>query len=243
MNADELAITFYSVKDLINPKGWKSLYEELGQQLKGDLSRLDTNDPVRNTVSSVRQAAAFTCDFGEKEGSRRLFGRFGNTRADIAISLFKDPTRFPNQVSISYPLAQLSDPVDLESVTEICSIVIKHLKPFYGYCDRRTVIAGKRKRSGFSVDLQAELVGVFWLTYFGNEYVEYFGREKFDNLPAETSELETGVLIRLGDSPSSTGVEPAVIEESLGKESVVDPDAVMDKLIGQHALRFSELVA
>lgn len=80
----------------------------------------------------------------------------------------------------------------------------KHLKPFYSYVDAREEISSRRPAHGGGLDIREELPGIFWLTYFSESYVKFFGKERFSALPTQIAPWN-GIMIGLSDAPLPIG--------------------------------------
>ncbi|EHD0092838.1 hypothetical protein L2596_003034 [Vibrio vulnificus] len=236
---NQIQIMLSSLVNLFDQDIWKEYFGKLEQLIGSKLSHLDTNDPIRKKVSNLEDAASFVCDISERENSRTLFAKFGRSKVEMTITLYRDTEHFANNISIYFPEKFLSDGENQVCViNDIFTMSAGNIKPFYAIGDTVQAISGKRKASGFAVDLQAELIGVFWLTYFNKRYVEFFGESKFKQVPY--LDIPGGFLIKLGESPSSIDVTREDVEALLGKESFVDPGLQFDKPVGKSALRFGE---
>ena len=111
------------------------------------------------------------------------------------------------------------------------------------YSDDVTQIASKKKSSG-AVDIQSELLGVFWFTYFNAAYVAFFGEGKFNNCPGVERSGDGSITIVLSDSPTS--VTPELRERAaaaLCKESFVNPRDILGMQRGRSPLTFLQLRA
>lgn len=234
---DMIWMGFVTLKDL-DGKQWLELLRDAEKTLGARLARLDVNDPVRRKVERLEEAAEFVCRFGEKEDSRRLFGRFDKPRTEIAISLFRRTGRFPNGVDFYFPTAAASD---VRRLLELFSGMVRLLEPFYAFCDLQSVLAGKRKATRAAVDLEAELIGVFWLTHFNRRWVDFIGATRFDALPCERTARANGVTLRLGETPTGLGSERDAAEELLGRRFFVDPEFRGIRRPGEDALTFAQL--
>ena len=127
------------------------------------------------------------------------------------------------------PLDAFDDDRLVKVSSQLFALGNRVLKPFYATADTERNLASKSKRSGYGVDLQAELSGVFWLTYFNKPYRDFFGREKFASIPEVTSQ-RGGVTIRLGDSPRDYNAARRLqIEAILGKQCFIDPKSRRSK--------------
>jgi hypothetical protein len=120
---------------------------------------------------------------------------------------------------------------------------------FYALGDRITIIAMKKKPSG-AVDIQRELLGIFWLTYFNKKYVHFLGQDKFVSIVNSkfdtevNSEFDTdgGLTLTTGTDLDNTSPETSLqIEKQIGTEHFVDPNSREEKAIGKFALPFESL--
>ena len=238
---NEIQITFYSLLELLDRSLWVKLLGELEEVFGQKLSHLDVNDPIRKKVSDLKTAADYICAIGEEESSRKVFGKFGKSKIELSISIYKDPTLFPNSLSLYFPEKASGHQDGLCMLRSAFEEGNQSLKPFYSICDSRDRIASKRKATGYAVDLQAELIGAFWLTYFSRAYVDYLEESKFQEIPNCQIEGLDGIMIDLGESPSAVTVDRSHVEELLGKETFVNPSLSYDKPVGKNALSFDQL--
>ena len=238
---NEIQMTFYSLLNLFDRSLLVKLLSELERVFGQKLSHLDVNDPMRKKVSDLETAADYICAIGEEESSRRVFGKFGKSKIELSISIFKEATLFPNSLSIHFPEKVTGGNEGLSMLRNAFEESNRCLKPFYSICDSMDTIASKRKATGYAVDLQAELIGVFWLTYFNKAYVEYFEEPKFQEIPSRQIEGLDGCMMELGESPFTVAVARNQVEALLGKESFVDSSLGYDKPVGKNALRFDQL--
>jgi len=238
---NEIQMTLYSLLNPFDRTLWVKLFNELEILFGQKLSHLDINDPMRKKVSDLEIAADYICAIGEVESSRKVFGKFGKSKIELSISIFREATLFPNSLSIHFPEDVTDDQEGLFMLRNAFEESNRCLKPFYSICDSMNMIARKRKVTGYAVDLQAELIGVFWLTYFNKAYINYFKESKFQELPIRQIEGLGGRMVELGESPFSVIVTRNQIEALLGKESFVDPLLSYDKPVGKNALRYDQL--
>src|SRR3990167_4586492 len=238
---NEIQMTFYSLINLFDRNRWIKLLSELERIFGQKLSYLDVNDPIRMKVQDIESAADYICAIGEKESSRKVFGKFAKFKIELSISIFKEATLFPNSLSIHFPEKVTGDREGLCMLRNAFEESNRLLEPFYSICDSMDRIASKRKATGYAVDLQAELIGAFWLTYFNNAYVDYFEESKFQELPCRQIEGLDGSIVDIGESPFAVTVDRNQVEALLGKESFVDPSLGYDKPVGKNALRFDQL--
>lgn len=238
---DEIRLSYESVENLVKKEIWISLFTEIQDALDIRLSRLDTNDPIRKKVADIKSAADFICNFGEQEKSRILFAKFDKSRILLMINLTQD-IEFSNDISFYIPRKALENKKEVEKIIDLFKITNKHLKPFYSFVDLESNISKKKKRTGLSVDTEAELLGMFWLTHFNRKYVDFFGQEKVAVLPV-IENCSNGVTFKFGELPTDpnciTSREEA--QELLGVDSFVNPDLPYDKQLGAQALSYGQL--
>ena len=242
---NEIQMSFDTLENLFSKDIWLRFFANLENLLNAKLSHLDTNDPIRKKVASLDEAADYVCSIGEQEGSRWLFGKFtkAKVKVRISISLFKDARSFPNSVYLYFPEKAFDKDEESNLLYDIFVEGNRRFKPFYSFCDSDAMVTRKKKSSGFSVDLQAELIGMFWLTYFNRSYVEFFGQSKFEELPCKKFNLQDGIAIKLGASPLLLDISREEAESFLGKKSFVEPELGFDKPIGKNALTFDNILA
>jgi hypothetical protein len=239
---NEIQLSFYTLQDLFSRDLWLRFFTGLERLLGAKLSHLDTNDPMRKKVTILEDAADYVCLIQEHEGSRRLFGKFGKSGVEIGIYLVRDVSFVPNSISLYFPEKTINLSGGVVLLYDVFVEGARFLQPFYSLCDLRSMVARKKKSSGFAVDLQAELIGIFWLTYFNKSYVEFFGQSTINKLACEKATLQDGVLIRLGPSPFSVELTREHAENLLGKASFVEPEINFEKSIGRNALTFNSML-
>lgn len=230
-----------SLTNLFDIEVWENMFNQLEEAMGTKLTHLDVNDPIRKKVSTTEEAAKYICDIGDKENSRTVFAKFQKLGIEMTITLFRDNTKSANNISIYFPNRIAGDCAGIAMINEIFVFTIKKTNAFYALCDMVSSISGKRKLSGFAVNLQAELIGVFWLTYFNNSYVEYIGTSRFSELECQKADELSGILVKLGRSPAVLRVSRDDAERCLGEMSFVDPTNSDEKPIGKHALTFDLL--
>ena len=108
--------------------------------------------------------------------------------------------------------------------------------------DTQEHFATKAKAGGYGVDYQAELSGVFWLTWFDKQYCEFFGRDKFAAIKEAKIDSRGDVRLRLGVSPFTyREARRRQIERNLGTASFIDPKSRREKEHGASVLTFEQL--
>ena len=231
----ELWLIHFSVESWVSPKLWCDYFEGAQDILGTKVKFLDTNDPVRKRVTSVTDAAQFVAD----HGSEQLFGKCQARGVGFSVQYFGPSEQSANSFKWYFEAPTTDKNIlDLQHLFDLGN---KLLSTFYSLADSRIQIAQKKKPSG-AVNLEMELIGVFWLTYFNGSYVNYFGADKVAQLPGIRWDSNGGGTTILGEHP--TKVDPSVrrkLEEMLGSSSFVDPTDSRGKLVGQSALTFGQL--
>ena len=90
---------------------------------------------------------------------------------------------------------------------------------------------------GIGVKLEEGIPGVFWGNYFGPFYVDWFGREKFDDLPCvEKRWLDSGGIFFTTaatpfewNTPAARQMQQAV-KDHLGREAFFDSETVIARV-------------
>jgi len=238
---NDLWISHYSVRDWSQACAWDQYIASVESLLGASLTHLDVNDPIKRKVVPTR-AGEYIVGFGQKEDSRWLFGSMRELGVSLTIRHFKNVGHYPNSVQwyIPHTIARRIGP---EKVAAIFRVGTEHLGPFYGYADLKDAIAARKKSSG-AVNIQAELIGAFWLFSLGREYVEYFGIEKIRTIP-RASILENGqAIIRISDSfDDCSESDRQKVEALLGAQSFVNSQDFTPKQPGRYALTFKQLRA
>jgi hypothetical protein len=244
MGVSEFWIVHNSVAQWLDPNRWSNYFTRVESILGAKLTHLDENDPVRRHVRSVADIGTYVCAFGSQETSRWLFGRMASIDVELSVHLNRKvtPSSFLNSLSWYVPTSFLQRDASCSRLRQLFGLGNETLRPFYSFGDELDRIKEKKKKQG-SVDLGAELLGVFWLTYFNTAYVTFFGKTKFENLPGATVSKEGSATLVLADCPMLVPDElREQLAHTLGRQTFVDPDDVLGKLRGQHALTFDELL-
>ena len=236
-------VSHLSVANWPEPLQWKSYFEQAQQLLGGPLTHLDDNDPVRRKVTTLDKAGAFMCAFKEQEQSRWVFGRFKTLGIELSIDRFRPGShQFANALTWFLPVSFVEKLENRQRLKSLFDLGNRTFKPFYAYSDDVAQIASKNKPSG-AVDIQAELLGVFWITYFNAAYVAFFGKEKFQKLPGVEQSSDGSITIVLGESPKSVANDlREQAAATLGKQSFVNAKDILGKRPGRFALTFQQLL-
>src|SRR5260221_1563851 len=178
---NDLWIDHISIEAWSEAALWAGYFGQVQQLLGSPLTHLDVNDPARRKLGSLEDAGAFVCAFGIGEDSRWLLGKFKALGIDFSIRHFRQLGRWPNSLTWHVPLSFVEKPDKLQQIKAVFDLGNRTFKPFYSYSDERAEISSKKK-SG-ALDMETELPGDFWLTYFNGPYVAFFGQEKFERFP------------------------------------------------------------
>jgi hypothetical protein len=171
-----------------------------------------------------------------------LFGRFDELDIEFSIQHYRKIGHYSNTLRWHLPQTVLTDG-NLPQVRRLFDAGNEVLHPFYSYGDVASQLSSKKKSTG-AIDIQAELLGVFWLTYFSDAYVKFFSAERFRELNGVAFNGEHGVTIQLGQSPNDvTEDKRRIAVLALGKNSFVDVADLSGKRPGKFALTFQQLLA
>lgn len=238
--SDYTAIRHQAVTDWANPLLWAA-YLEQSQMIVGDKFKyLDDRDPMRRKAQSFtpHENAEFITTFKQY---RHILGKFD--RAPLALSIFlcRDDPENLNGLGWSIK-GDTTDRALARIASRLFDLGNRLLKPFYAYCDTVANLQTKVKAVG-GIDPEAELKGVFWLTYFNARYRKFFGEAKFKSIVFAKPSANRGVKIQLGESPGSYDPKLRLaIEKKLGRETFVDPRSRREKEPGnRHVLSFDDL--
>jgi len=228
---------------------WLDYLTDAESVLGARITRLDKNDPVRRKVEKGEsdKTAQFIVDFGKKEDSRWLFGKIGNLGITFSIhhhrSERSSPNDFPNTLIWYIPEKLLQTETMINRVVTLFQLGNERLRTFYGCADFIERIGKKKKETG-AVNIEEELLGVFWLTYFDHRYRDMFGEEKVALLSNIITECpHRGFMVKLADSPIDMDERrSAEAEKILGAKTFVNPSERFSfKRPGEFALTFSQL--
>lgn len=226
-----------------NLRIWEILFEKIVELSVVDFTHIDTNDPLRNKVASAKEASNYFSHLLPIKHDLWVFGKIGKPKKiDLMINLSNNEgeNAFPDYIHLSFSRLDINKEKDILYLNNIFIEISKIIKPFYAICDLSKYISQKKNEKGGSVNIQEELIGVFWLTFFNNKYSEFLEiREKgIDDCIIE--ELD-GNLIKLGETPLNLILYRAEAEEKIGKIFFVDPKFILNKSIGKYALSFKEV--
>jgi len=229
----------------MSAKNWDS-YLRMAETVLGDrLMKIDDTDPIRRKADTKRGEGSFVIQFGEREDSRWVRGKFEKTKVEIEIQhyrLGKDSfgRERQNLLTIFIPERMTFGP-DLFKVIKLFQLGNENLGAFYAFADFKKVICAK-KPSTPSLDISRELLGVFWLTYFGAPYCKFFGRDKLLGLQPATDGPAGGITLQLAESPGQVPDDSrGILECEIATESFAGNGGSKER--GEHALTLAQLSA
>lgn len=239
----DLLINHLSIESWQDSARWATYFAQAQEILGAQLTHLDTADPVRKKVTSLGVAGEYISSFKAREDSRWLFGKFEAIGVEVSIQHYRQLGHWPNSLTWHIPSSFVKTSKNCERLKALFDLGNQLFKPFYAYGDEAPRISSKKKASG-AVDIRAELLGVFWMTYFNAAYVEFFSASKFNAFPSAEYGDNGGLTVLLADSPSSV---PDALREKLavmlGERSFVDVKDMLGKQPGHFALTFQQLEA
>lgn len=241
---NEIWITHYSLCSWNSAKTWDDYFRAIETALGDRLLKLDDTDPVRRKADTKNGEGAFVVHFGEHEASRWVRGKFGKTKIEIEIQHYRSGQdsfgrRRENRLSFYIPERMAFGP-DCRRLIELFRLGNEQLGAFYAYADFKGAICAK-KPSTPSLDISRELLGIFWLTYLGSRYCDFFTRSRLLGMCGATAGPAAGLTLQLAETPFQVALESRAASESeLGKLSFAGYGAI--KPPGQYALTLESLM-
>ncbi len=227
-----------------DPSTWAQYFLRVQELLGAPLTHLDVNDPIRRRVTTLDDAGRLVCAFERNENARWLFGEFRDVGVELSIQHYRKIEKWHNMLNWYVPVDYSCAAGRWESLRGLFALGSEILRPFYACADWQKIFASLavRKQTFGALNVEAELLGVFWLTYFCPAYVEFFGRGRFGAVPGSRLAADGSMLVTLGADPDS--VTPEDRENAaarLGRKSFVDLSDLVPKRAGEHALTFQQL--
>lgn len=245
---NECWIKIFSVVPWGTPPLWLDFFRVAEEILGAKLTHLDIDDPPKRTVTraNFEQSGDFAVGFRPQENARWLFGRFKGAKVEITAHHHKTARiaerDFPNSLTIYFPEHYLDTEGGAACVERLFNEANRIFLPFYSFADLRSAVVTKKKSTG-AVNLQEELLGVFWLTYFSSAYVNFIGPGALAGTGCAMP-TSGGLVLKLGGTPGACSVETRrQMEVKLGQDFFVNPVADRLKPLGRHALTFAQLGA
>ena len=239
----ELWISHLSARRWTNSAVWDVYLRALQDMLGDRLVKLDINDPAKRNANVDSGEGKFVTQFGDLEDSRWLWGKFENTRIEFEIHHYKAGMdsfgrHRENSITFYIPEKMTFGPA-LSRLVSLFHLSNEHLDAFYAYADFKNVIC-RKKPSTPSLDISRELLGVFWLTFFGHRYSAFFGRERLLCLEQSSEGPGNGITLQLAETPGQIPDDARVgIEQKIGLESFAGTGE--QKASGQYVLTLAQL--
>lgn len=239
----DLWISHYSVCSWMSAKNWDDYLRKVEAVLGDRLVKLDDTDPIRRKADTKRGKGSFVVQFGEREDSRWVRGKFEKTKIEIEVQHYKSGKdsfgrERQNLLTIFIPERMAFGP-DLCKVLELFHLGNESFGAFYAYADFKKEICTK-KPSTPSLDISRELLGVFWLTYFGPPYCAFFGRDRLLRLQSATDGPAGGITLQLAESPGQVPDNSrGLLEHEIAAESFAGNGGSKER--GEHALTLGQL--
>jgi len=241
---DELRLCHRACEPWFDPAIWVRYFAAAQEILGANVTHLDANDPVRRRVNPGELAitSEYLTSLGPKESHRMVFGRMQAIKVTFSIDLDKNLTEWHNVINWYFPRTVWESESRLQMVQSLFQCGNSLLSPFYADSDVTRVFAALKKELNRAVNVQRELSGVYWLTYFNSRYVEFIGKEKFDALRDVDVTIDNGATLCLGKSPwAVTDDIRRRCEATLGANLFVDRTGLITKRPGQYVLTFDQL--
>lgn len=243
VSPDELRLCHLSCVSWSEPDRWIRYFARAEEILGASITHLDKDDPVKRRVKpgKLTEAAEYVTLMGKRDDSRWVLGRMESIGAEFSVRHYRDIRGWPNSINWYFPAGFADNASGAKTIRSLFDCGNATLSPFYAYADTKDHVASKKKESG-AVNIQAELIGVFWLSYFDARYVTFIGKDKFDELQGVRVKFDSGVTLDLGETPSFVphGLRGQT-EVKLGPKLFVEPKDMLAKRPGQYALTFEQL--
>lgn len=236
-------MTINSVQNWTDAALWNDFLKGFESLMGDKIAKLDDKDPVRRKADTRNDEGSFVINFGTKEDSRWICGKFSRSKVEFEIQIYKagvDSFGRPreNKFKAFIPHAMSFGP-DAGKLVAVFRYAVERLGAFYAYADLKDGICSKKPCTP-SLDISRELLGVFWLTYFGPSYCDFFQRKILLNQSEATDGPLQGITLQLAETPGQVTTERrSAIQASLGKHSFAGSG--IEKLPGQYALTLENL--
>lgn len=242
--ATDLWMQVFSMQRWTDPGLWEDVLRTLEEVLGEPLERLDESDPIRRKAIGNAEDAAYIVSFGPKEDSRVILGKFKKTGVSLEVTIYKNGAdtfgRLRDNVLRLVIPPRNAGRISSDDLKHLFLELVNRLQPYYGYADRIENLRDKRF-AALSWDPSRELLGVFWLTYFGPAYSKFFTIEKMQSIDG-FARVEHGAILELGESADTVDVGARETAESvLGALSFARSERV-EKAPGEYAIQLQDLV-
>lgn len=254
----KIVIMHHSVHDWTNPDMWDRYLRAIETILDDRIVRLDERDPIRRKADTLAGEGSYIGTIPERLSDRQVWGRFDKTKTLLSIDHYRDNRDYFGRWATNHSYISISRSSVAAQIGATGPALFaagnELLKPFYSSMDISEIANGGRFMNGFNP--ARELPGVYWLTYFGPAYVDFFGKDRLLQLPEATEDAAGGITLRLSERPSEIrSPRGPEIEEFLGEMSFarhgqtkseryrVPFISSVTKAIGQYALTIETLRA
>lgn len=222
---------------------WDDYLRNIELILGDRIQKLDSKDPARRKADTRTGEGSFMVNFGDREDSRWVIGKFEKTKIWFEVRHMKTGMdsfgRLCDNAIKFYIPHRMSFGLNAEKLTRLFALTHQQLGSFFAYADFKDVICS-RKPSTPSLDISCELLGVFWLTYFGPAYRAFFG-SKLDDVAGLTVDPNGGATLQLAETPSQVAATTCEeIIERLGSASFANGGPPKER--GKFALMLQQLI-
>ncbi len=201
-------------------------------------------EPLKTKITHKNEAINYIQELGTKSEWCYILTTTNLTSFSLTIKLSHDKSvdGIADMITITITIDKniIDNGISFNELEIFFKDCIQVLNPFYSFCDFVENMVAKHKKNGYPVNIQNELPGIFWLTYFNSQYCEYFDLQN-KNINLDHIKKNYGLVIKLGDSPSNVTFSRLEVEEILGKKSFVDPNDTLDKPFGKYVFLLSDI--
>ena len=179
----EIWIEHISVELWQSPNRWATYFSQAQELIGAKLTHFDTADPIRRKVTTLSEAGEYACASKPKHDSRWLFGQFANTGVSFSARHMRqiETRKWYNEFIWHLPMSFISSETDRLRLLGLFEAGNVAFRPFYSFADESGAIMAKpgQKSAGRMPNIERELLGIYWLTYFNSRYVEFLARPIF----------------------------------------------------------------
>lgn len=232
MNTEELVSQIFWKEPENSSEEWGKYLAFMTSGVNEIPEKLDVHDPLKRNYQdfSLSENAKYISAFESGESYRVIFGRFKKSKIRFSITLWGPDLEGLDSLNIYYRANQIG------IATKIFDDLVALFSPVYAYIDMKFAVSAKRRADGFAVDLRSELVGIFWTTYFCEQYVNFWGENNIRSIDGVAClQKAKGKLLRFSEEPwNLTATSRTAAEIKLEELSFVNPLSTLLKPIGKH---------
>lgn len=221
MSATDLILKFYIAKPLAEPSALEVLDRVVSEQLPHWRSELyllpeheDDKTAGARVLGALADALPAVAPMRYGLCAANMQGAYDGVAAFLQCSRKALP---PESNMLTVEIADLVE-VEGKPVSDwalgFFRAVVASLPARYAHARTRAEFEAKNMiREGRSVkaigaNLKRSLPGLYWLNFFGNEYVDLIGSDRLASAPVPDVEpIDAGFCIRLGDGPTDWSTE------------------------------------